>query len=71
MAALRNFSGQAEPEVLDALQEIAQQEGRQLDAVLADAIREYVNLRRERVNTVEAFTHSLDEYDELYRQLAK
>ena len=71
MAALRNFSGQAEPEVLDALQEIAEQEGRQLDAVLADAIREYVNLRRERVNTVEAFTRSLDEYDELYRQLAK
>lgn len=71
MAALRNFSAQAEPEVLDALKEIAQQEGRQFDAVLGDAIREYVNLRRERVNTVEAFMHSLGEYDELYRQLAK
>lgn len=69
--ALRNFSAQAEPEVLDALQEIAQQEGREFEAVLGDAIREYVSLRRDRLNTVEAFTHSLDEYDELYRQLAK
>jgi predicted transcriptional regulator len=71
MAALRNFSAQAEPEVLDALEQIAQQEGRQFDAVLGEAIREYVNHRRERLSTVEAFMHSLDEYDELYRQLAK
>ncbi len=71
MAALRDFSGQAEPEVLDALEQIAQQEGRQFDAVLGDAIRQYVNLGRERLNTLEAFMHSLDEYDELYRQLAK
>lgn len=69
MATLRNFSAQAEPEVLDALQESAQQEGRQFDAVLGDAI--HVNLRRARLNTVDAFMVSLDEFDELYRQLAK
>jgi hypothetical protein len=74
MSSLRKFSSQAEPEVLDALQEIAAREGRQLQAVLGDAMREYLAHKRQqapRRNVLEAFQESLEERDELYRSLAK
>ena len=41
MSTLRKFSSQADPEVLEGLQEIAAREGRQFQAVLGDALREY------------------------------
>ncbi len=74
MGALRKFSSQADPEVLQELQEIAAREGRQFQAVLGDAMREYLtNKRRQapRRNVLEAFQESLKERDELYRSLAK
>jgi hypothetical protein len=74
MSTLRKFSSQAEPEVLDGLQEIAAREGRQLQAVLGDAMREYLARQRQqapRRNVLEAFQESLEERDELYRSLAK
>lgn len=74
MGILRKFSSQAEPEVLDGLQEIAAREGRQLQAVLGDAMREYLAHKRQqapRRNVLEAFQESLNERDELYRSLAK
>lgn len=74
MAALRKFSSQAEPEVLEGLQEIAAREGRQFQAVLGDALREYLARKRQqppRRNVLEAFDTSLKERDELYRSLAK
>ena len=74
MSALRKFSSQADPAVLKGLQEIAAQEGRQFQAVLEDAMREYLAHKREqapRRNVLEAFQQSLAERDELYRSLAK
>ncbi len=74
MGTLRKFSSQAEPEVLDGLQEIAAREGRQLQAVLGDAMREYLAQKRQqapRRNVLEAFRESLKEREELYRSLAK
>ncbi len=74
MSALRKFSSQAEPEVLEALQEIAAREGRQFQAVLGDAMREYLTRKSQqapRRNVLEAFQESLKERDELYRSLAK
>ncbi len=74
MAILRKFSSQAEPEVLDGLQEIAAREGRQLQAVLGDAMREYLAHKRQQMprrNVLEAFQQSLEERDELYRSLAE
>ncbi|MGH8211312.1 MAG: hypothetical protein ACREU6_17285 [Steroidobacteraceae bacterium] len=74
MSALRKFSSQAEPDVLDALQEIAAHEGRQFQAVLGEALREYLTRKRHqapRRNVLEAFQESLKERDELYRALAK
>jgi hypothetical protein len=74
LSALREFSSQADPLVLDGLQEIAAREGRQFQAVLGDAMREYLAHKRQqapRRNELEAFQDSLKERDELYRSLAK
>lgn len=74
MGTLRKFSSQAEPEVLDGLQEIAAREGRQLQAVLGDAMRQYLAQKRQqapRRNVLEAFQESLKEREKLYRSLAK
>jgi predicted transcriptional regulator len=74
MRALRKFSSQADPEVLEALQAIADQEGRQLQSVLGEAMREYLARKQSRLprrNVLEAFEQSLRERDELYRSLAK
>jgi predicted transcriptional regulator len=74
MRALRKFSSQADPEVLEAMQEIADREGRQLQSVLGEALREYLARKQgqaPRRNVLEAFHESLKERDELYRALAK
>jgi hypothetical protein len=74
MSALRKYSSQAEPEILDAMQELANREGRQLQAVIGEAMREYLARRKQqspRRNVLEAFQQSLKERDELYRSLAK
>lgn len=71
---LRKFSSQAEPEILEGLQDLAAKEGRQFQAVLGDAMREYLARKRElgpRRNVLEAFQQSILERDELYKQLAK
>jgi len=74
MAALRKFSSQAEAEVLEQMQEVAAREGRQFQAVLGEAMREYLARKRQqapRRNVLEAFQESLAERNELYRSLAK
>ncbi|TLY95818.1 MAG: hypothetical protein E6K23_09200 [Gammaproteobacteria bacterium] len=74
VGTLRKFSSQAEPEVLEELQQLAAREGRRLQAVLGDAMREYLARKRQqapRRNVLEAFQDSLKERDELYRSLAK
>ena len=74
MGALRKFSSQAEVEILEAMQAIAAREGRQFQAVLGEAMREYLGRKRQqapRRNVLEAFEESVKERDELYRSLAK
>ena len=74
MKALRKYSSQADPVVLKAMQAIADREGRQLQAVIGDAMREYLTRKQQqapRRNVLEAFQKSLKERDELYRKLAK
>lgn len=74
MGSLRKFSSQADPEILEGLQDIAAREGRQFQAVLGDAMREYLAQKRHqapRRNVMEAFQESLKERDDLYRSLAK
>jgi hypothetical protein len=74
MKALRKYSSQADPEILKAMQGIADREGRQLQAVIGDAMREYLARKQQQVprrNVLEAFQRSVKERDELYRKLAK
>jgi hypothetical protein len=68
------FSSQAAPEVLAALRQIAESEGRQFQSVLDEALREYIDRRQSRHprrHVLGAFASSLDEFDPLYRELAR
>lgn len=68
------FSSQAAPEVLSALRQIAESEGRQFQSILDEALRDYIERKekgRPRRHVLEAFAQSVGEFDELYRELAK
>lgn len=73
-AIREKFSSQAAPDVLAALRQIAEHQGRQFQAVLDDAMRDYIDRQqkeRPRRHAMTAFASSLDEFDSLYRELAK
>lgn len=68
------FSSQAAPEVLAALRRIAEAEGRQFQAVLDEALRDFIDRHqkeRPRRHVLAAFADSVREFDDLYRELAK
>jgi len=68
------FSSQASPEVLASLRAIADAQGRQFQAVLDDALRDYIDRQQKqqpRRHAMAAFASSLEEFDTLYRELAK
>jgi hypothetical protein len=68
------FSSQAAPDVLAALRQIAVSQGRQFQAVLDEALRDYIDRQQRkgpRRQVVASFVSSLDEFDSLYRELAK
>ena len=68
------FSSQASPEVLAALRQIAESQGRQFQAVLDEAMRDYIDRQqkeRPRRHVMTTFASSLEEFDSLYRELAK
>ena len=67
------FSSQASPEVLAALRQIAESQGRQFQAVLDEAMRDYIDRQqreRPRRHVMATFASSLEEFDSLYRELA-
>ncbi|HQU97361.1 MAG TPA: hypothetical protein PLV19_00455 [Nitrosomonas sp.] len=72
--AEEKFSSQATPEILSALRKIAESEGRPMQELLDEALREYIE-RKEKGQphrqTMDAFEQSLSEFDQLYRKLAK
>jgi predicted transcriptional regulator len=72
--AREKFSSQASPDVLAGLRRLAASEGRQFQAVLEDALRDYLERQqrdRPRQHVMSAFASSLDEFDALYKDLAK
>ncbi|MBJ7248108.1 MAG: hypothetical protein JHD05_03580 [Thermoleophilia bacterium] len=74
MGAREKFASQADPEVLAAMREAAAGEGRQLQAVIEDAMREYLERRatdRPRPQVVQALAESIAEFDSLYARLAQ
>ena len=68
------FSSQASPDVLAAMRELAAAQGRQFQAVLEDAMRDYLERQtktRPRQHVMASFASCLEEFDSLFRDLAK
>lgn len=73
-AAREKFSSQAAPEVLAGLRRIAGAQGRQFQAVLDEALRDDIDRHQKehpRRHVMASYASSLDEFDSLYRELAK
>jgi len=74
VAKREKFSSQAAPELLSKMREIAKSDGRQLQAVLEDAMRDYIE-NRERPNVrPEVMAHyraSVRRHRRLYELLAE
>lgn len=74
MSQLTKFSSQADSEILNTMKKIAKQEGRQLQILLDEAMRDYIEKKRSgkpRRHVLEAFDDSLKNFDPLYDLLAK
>ena len=68
------FASQADPRLLEDLKAIAKAEGRQLQALVEEAFRDYVDKKRSgqmRPPAAAALERTLREREWLYRQLAK
>ena len=74
VAVREKFSSQAAPDVLAALRQLAESQGRQFQAVLDEAMRDYLDRHqadKPRRHVMASFAASLEEFDSLYRKLAK
>ena len=68
------FSSQADPELLATLREIAKTDGRQFQAVLEDAIRDYIESRAQekpRASVMAHFHSSVEKNRRLGKLLAQ
>jgi len=68
------FSSQAAPEVPAAARQIAQSRGRQLHEVLDEVLRDYIERQQRnlpRGHAMDSFASSFEDFDSLYRELAK
>jgi hypothetical protein len=68
------FATQADPRLLDVLRGMAKAEGRQLQILIDEALREYVERKRgssPRRHVLSALDESLLQYDDLYMKLGK
>ncbi len=73
-AAKVKFATQADPVVLQTLKSIAASEGRQIQALVDEALRDYIERKTgntPRRHVMDAFRNSMEQYDSLYRELAK
>ncbi len=75
MSAMRErFSSEAPPELLAAIREIARKEGRHFQAVLEDAMQEYIESRKQQKVRPEVMAHfraSVERNRRLYELLAQ
>ena len=74
VTAKEQFSGQAPPELLASIREIARAEGRDFEAALEDAMLLYVECKTGNAVQADAiahFRHSLDRNRRLYELLAQ
>ncbi len=74
MSAKEKFATQVNPEVLAAVRGIAHGEGRQLQALIDEALRDLIAKRknsRPRTHVMAAYGTSHEQYAELYQKLAR
>lgn len=72
--ALQKFSSQARPELLEEVRAIAAEEGRQFQAVLDEALADWVARKKGDVPRPEVIAHlkaSMARHRDLYSKLAK
>ncbi len=68
------FASQASPELLAAMRQLAEEEGKQFQALLDEAMREYLERKstnKPRQHVMEQLGLSIQEIDSLYQKLAK
>ena len=71
-ANFRKFATQIDPLVIEQVRAIAAKEGKLLQQIVDEALRDYVERKKyglPRANVLTAFGESLAEYDTLYRDL--
>ena len=77
MSATREkFATQVDAELLKAVRQLAKSEGRQIQAVVDDALREHLEARlssvpRGREHVMQAYLKSTERYSGLYKKLAQ
>ena len=74
VATREKFSSQASPDLLAAMRKVARDEGRHFQAVLEDAIQEYLDNKAQGKVRPEVMAHfhaSLERHRRLYELLAK
>ncbi|HUX67750.1 MAG TPA: hypothetical protein VMV31_09695 [Terriglobales bacterium] len=73
-AKAEKFATQVESEVLAAVRELAKREGRQIQALVTEALADLVAKHKQgrpRGQVIEAYLASHERYSPLYRKLAK
>lgn len=68
------FATQVAPDVLETLRQMSAKEGRHLQTLLDEALREYIETRqggRPRRHVMNALHDSMTEHDSLYEALSK
>lgn len=68
------FATQVDSEVLSAVRDLAEKEGRQIQALVEEALGDLLEKRRgarPRPHVLEAYRSSLEPFDSLYKKLAK
>jgi hypothetical protein len=72
--ARQKFATQVDPDILASVREIAEQEGRQLQALVDEALADLIEKRKHgkpRPQVIAAYLASHHRYGELYKKLAK
>ncbi|MCB1018340.1 MAG: hypothetical protein R2748_34900 [Bryobacterales bacterium] len=73
-ATREKFATQVDSEVLSAVRDLAEKEGRQIQALVEEALSDLIEKRRTgrvRPHVLEAYRSSLDKFDPLYKKLAQ
>lgn len=68
------FATQVDPEILSTLREMASNEGRLLQSLIDEALREYIERKQgttPRKHVMQAFQASVEQFGTLYQELAK